>query len=649
MSFKPDELNRINTLYPELCNADGQINLENEHAKNLLSDWKEPKAFDKIGYARPLGGFFYEFFYYILGTVISLAIYPFILSFMYPWPESQSYANLVGVIFLIFENIFNIPTQFAIDRFVGEYRVKNTRKMIDFIRFYTWWQMMSGVFIVTGFSYYVFQIINSDSTLVWAKWLMLITISREYPALQDFYINCIRGMQKYDLEAKLNFINQFIVSAVFEFGFVMFGKYIIGRNPIYGPLVGISIGFAIGTYLDDFVSIFINMFYFSKIIRPLGYTLKDCFIPQVEKDTILKSIKFGIVVSIPGLIKALFSGITAFWWYSALPAYLTLITLSEFADGITNYIKIGGGINIRPTISEAYNSGQKNLTSYYISMSWKFIMFFLFALGTIVIVFLPSLLSVLLQVAGAEEYVLAVFFIIPNFIATIIEQPVVTAEDTILGANKPLFNSAIMIVSYFVEVLLIFLSINVFRIHEIWGLRGIFWLLPLIPFIPNLIRMITSWIYIDKKIARVHIKKFGWQSFIAPIIPAIIIGGIGFLWTHLVFPFLSDLTNSPLIAGVITLIFAIVGCMLFIYFPLYALFGGWDEHTLSVFQEATEISGPSRIFFGPIFKISNWFVKKSPFHNRFPIPYKKAQEEAFELMKIRHIKDKLVMQIYPQN
>ncbi len=607
MSFSTSELEKINSEFPNLCDVDGQIDLENSHAKSLLDDWQEPKAFDKIGYARPLGGFYMEFFYYILGTIIQLAIYPFILSFMYPWPESQSYANLVGVVFLIFENIFNIPTSFAIDRFVGEYRVKNTRKMIDFIRFYTWWQMISGVFIVTGFSVYVLQILHSDNPLVWAKWLMLITISREYPALKDFYINCIRGMQKYDLEAKLNFVNQFIISSIFEFGFVMLGKYVIGNNPIYGPLVGISIGFAIGTYLDDFFSVFLNMFYFSRIIRPLGYTLKDCFIPRVEKDTIIKSLKFGVLVSIPGLIKAFFSGVTAIWWYSALPAYLTFITLSEFADGITNYIKIGGGINIRPTISEAFNSGKKKLTSYYISMSWKFIMFFLFALGTIIIVFLPSLLSVLLDVAGAKEYVLAVFFIIPNFIATTIEQPVVTAEDTILGANKPLFNSIIMIGSYFIEVLLIFLSVNVFRIHEIWGIKAIFWLIPLIPFIPNLIRLIASWIFIDKKIAQVQIKKFSWQSFVAPIAPALIIGCLGFLWTKFAYPFISDLT-TPLISGIITLVFAIIGCMLFIFFPLYAYFGGWDEHTLVVFQEACEISGPSRIIFAPILRISKWVV-----------------------------------------
>jgi hypothetical protein len=104
-----------------------------------------------------------------------------------------------------------------------------------------------------------------------------------------------------------------------------------------------------------------------------------------------------------------------------------------------------------------------------------------------------------------------------------------------------------------------------------------------------------------------------------------------------------------LISGAITLVFAIVGCMLFIFFPLYAFFGGWGKHTLNVFQEACEISGPSRIFFGPILRISKWFVKISPLHNRFPIPHKEAQKEAVELMKIRHIKDILMKKLYPNS
>ncbi len=61
MSFSPDELEHIKTIYPDLCDTEGKVDLENENAKKLLKDWEEPKAFDKIGYARPLGGFFYEF------------------------------------------------------------------------------------------------------------------------------------------------------------------------------------------------------------------------------------------------------------------------------------------------------------------------------------------------------------------------------------------------------------------------------------------------------------------------------------------------------------------------------------------------------------------------------------------------------------
>ena len=94
---------------------EGKIDLENNNAKELLKDWEEPKAFDKIGYARPLGGFYMEFFYYILGTIIQLAIYPFILSFMYPGFLKKLVAEGGGafqptpVLLLVFAIILEMP------------------------------------------------------------------------------------------------------------------------------------------------------------------------------------------------------------------------------------------------------------------------------------------------------------------------------------------------------------------------------------------------------------------------------------------------------------------------------------------------------------------------------------------------------------
>ena len=61
--------------------------------------------------------------------------------------------------------------------------------------------MMTGVVLITSFSYYVLMMLNSDSPLVWAKWLMLITISREWPAETGIFLSSLKGLQKFDYES----------------------------------------------------------------------------------------------------------------------------------------------------------------------------------------------------------------------------------------------------------------------------------------------------------------------------------------------------------------------------------------------------------------------------------------------------------------
>jgi len=81
---------------------------------------------------------------------------------------------------------------------------------------------------------------------------------------------------------------------------------------------------------------------------------------------------------------------------------------------------------------------------------------------------------------------------------------------------------------------------------------------------------------------------------------------------------------------------------MYTFFPLYTFFGGNDENTLAIFHEAVQISGPSRFLFIPIDKAMLLLAKKSKLHNKFKIPYEKAELEAQELMKERFIKDKIV-------
>jgi hypothetical protein len=332
-----------------------------------------------------------------------------------------------------------------------------------------------------------------------------------------------------------------------------------------------------------------------------------------------------------------------------VPAYLTFLTLSKLADELANIIKAGGGINVTATISEAINNGKKELTSYYVSMVWKFVFFFKFGIGAIIFSFIPLILQVILVAGGAENYVLAAAFIFPNIIATLIEQPQESAEKFILGANRPIFNTILRILYDVMHLGFTFLWIIVLQLPQQYGLEAVVWILPLGSFIAGFLRMGLGWGYIHRKIAPVRIKEFAWQTFIAPIFPALAIAGIAQLWYRFVFYQLIELMGGSSFAmiftGAISVLFAIVICAMGIFFPLYSACGGWDNNTMAIFDEAVKISGPSRFLFLPINKASHVFERISPLHNKFPIRYQDATREADELMQERYIKDCLTREL----
>jgi hypothetical protein len=410
--------------------------------------------------------------------------------------------------------------------------------------------------------------------------------------------------------------------------------------------MGIAIGAGIGSIVSDIINEIMGMFFLGSVLKPMGFKLIEAFRPKFSRDVMFTSLKFGFTVSIPGLFGSFFGTITTLWWYTGVPAFLTFSRLSGVADQFANYMKAGGGINIRGTLSEAYNSGKKALSSYYLAMQWKFFSMFQFALGSLLIAFMPFVLTTLFNVAAAN-YALAAAFVVPNIIATVAEEPIKTGENMLLGANKPAIDTIIRIVSDFLGLFLLYMALFVWKIPD-WGTTAIIWLIPMLPFLPNLFRGIATWLYLGKKVLPVEWRKFAYQSFIAPIPPAIMYGIIGNLWVVYIFPVLTNAfgggETGMIIAAIITVLFAIL-FGLFFFFPMYGVFGGWDDHTIGVFKEAVEISGPSKFLFNPILKVTLFLGLRSKLHGKFPIPHEEAVKEAAELMQMRHIKDALVKEI----
>ena len=295
------------------------FDMENQLAQELMKNYEKPQGYDKIGFARPLGGFFYQFFYALVGGVLILITYTQLLRVLYPYPDAKGYTTVGNMLFSLLFLIMNIPTGFSLERFVAEWAVKHPGKMIQYIRFYVWYQMMTGILLVTVTSIYVLYILETGS-LVYTKWLLLIYISREYPAMTGVFQSSLRGLQQFQHESKVNFYAQTFIQPTFEVLCVLWGRFILGTNPAIGEMMGIAIGYAIGTYIDDFITMGISMRYLNKVLTPFGYSIKDAIIPSVDRDVWVSSLKFGLQLSPPQILSAVIGFATFFWWYDMVPA-----------------------------------------------------------------------------------------------------------------------------------------------------------------------------------------------------------------------------------------------------------------------------------------------------------------------------------------
>ena len=110
----------------------------------------------------------------------------------------------------------------------------------------------------------------------------------------------------------------------------------------------------------------------------------------------------------------------------------------------------------------------------------------------------------------------------------------------------------------------------------------------------------------------------------------------------------SSIAIGDIIATIIFVLITLVGFFLFFelifYRPIYALFGGWDEQGLDVYEKARHISRAGNFLARWKYSIDKFFSSKTKLFNRFPLAdYEKAFKEKDELLAM--MKDGTAKQI----
>lgn len=610
-------------------NASPDVNIDIIRAVDAKSS---QQLWDEIGFHKPLAGYWYKISFYLFSLIFGIALVSIWYRYFYPYPESMGYRSAATGIFSLFFSIMDLGTHRTMDRFIAESRIKNPQIMIHYIQYFIWYQMITGLFQTTAVSIYALYVVPRTE-LAYSVWIMLLHSVTQYPGFLGVFGGVLSSLQHFDKTEVLNFISGEVFQRITEIGFVLLGRYIGMQNPVIGEIMGIAFGACIGLYIDDFFATWLAAHYFSKVMKSQGITVRDCFRIGFDKQFVKETLTFGIKTGMPGIIGLSVDLVILWTWIHYVPQYTTFTSLSSMAGGISGLMGEAMGIRLSMLVSESYLNEKKKLTQYYISQTIRFagqFQAFLIPILIIVTMALPYVYPVL----GLNNYILAIPFIIPRLIREL-QQPYTSLADEIcLGTNHPTWLMFIRFVEELQKIFWMMLWIVWLRLPDKFGISAIIWIMPCGIYPAILFKTAASFIFIQKKVLK--IKVAWWQSFIAPFLSGGVMFLIGLIGKVTVFDYFVQ--QNKVIEGALIEIL-IMFFALFFYFFLTVYLGGWDNDNLAMFKKAAKMSGPSRLFVVPLYKIVEFAAKHSKLHNKFRIPADEPEKEARELLVLKHSHD----------
>ncbi len=595
--------------------------------KNIKNMEKE-ELWDEIGFHKLLAGFWYNLAYTLIGIVISATLMGALMNLFYPFPESLGYKSMVQSTFYVVFVAFDLGTGMTMDRFIAKENITNPAKMVKYIQYFIWYQAITGLIQITAISAYALFLVP-DSNRAYAIWLMLIMGSTQYPGFLGVFRNVLDSLQHYNKTQLLNFLTGTLFQRLTEIGFLYLGRLYGKANPEIGEIMGIAIGAMIGLYVDDFFAMLISAHFFSKVLGDYGISPWDCLRVDFTWEEIKEPFFYGIKTGIPGLIGSFLSFINFTIWVTHFPQYTTYVTLAGIGGSIPAVMNWFGTPRITPLISESYLNDKKELTRYYVGQYVRFhseIQGFFVPILAIVALVLP----IAWEVMGMVNYVPGLLFVFPGLIVNIINPYLGVPGQVMYAANRPnfaIFTGLLTNImnTFFLALLLILWNIpenNVSLIPWVYMCYtlpfGIFF------------SAINYW-YLNKKILTL---KIPWaQIMFGFVLSALITYGLCYMIYQTLFMYLLD-SFGFYVAAVICMILFFVFLLLG-YFPMTALFGGWDDENLAEFEKAAYMSGPSKVFVMPVFKLVKYTSKKSKLHNKFAPKMETIERQARELLAIK--------------
>lgn len=601
-----------------------------ESPKEEKKEDKKEDLWDQIGFHRPLGGFMYNYVLGFIGIVFGVVVGGLLISLLYPYPESKGYRDLARMVFVWTMPLFDIGVAYGVERFIGEWRVKDPAKMVQYIQFFNWYQLFSSLLKTTLFSVWTFEAI-SKGDLAYLNWNLLLLAIQQYPGVLNMLRSVMAGLQQYHIANTLNSLGSEVFDKIFLLFFIFMWRNIGNQNPSLGELMTMSFGTTFAYYMRDFFMFALQIYFIRPILRKVGIPLRVLFEPRFSRDVIKNAFKTGASVSIPSIIAQLVTYAMTMMYVDVIPAYTTLSVLSSSASSFVNFLDYFGKIDLTVPFSEAYQNNKQKLSLFYISQSWKYWGYVNGAMMLMFAGFLNVLSQTLLAIPGLEEYALIGIFLIPGWIYKFF-LPLAEVGDMILvGAKRLKTFQMLRILEEIIKVGWVVIILYGFQ-WQSGGTSAIAYLLIFAVAVPQWIKTTIVWIYIRRKVLPYKIPT--WQTFGAPLIS----GAIVYLLVSSYLDYIHALyvpILGPLFAGIVSIVLLLIVFPTIIFPFLYGWLGGWDDFGLQTYQKAVTMAGPSKFFFRNASVVTTWAARHSPLTNRFPIPHTEALEEIRALTEMK--------------
>ncbi|GAB4320688.1 MAG: hypothetical protein Kow0069_24780 [Promethearchaeota archaeon] len=566
------------------------------------------EGWEKVGFHRQVAGFFYNYVPVLLGAGLMILGTGVVIPLILPYPDAKGYRSVAGSLYALMFLLFDAGLGSAIGRFVPEYRVKDPRRAVQYVSFFVWFQMLTGLVQVTAIAAFVLWFIPPQ--MAHLSWVFLVYSTVQYPGMLGVIrttLQCFQHYGKYVLSA---FVGQ--VSEVFtQIAFILVGRAWGAANPALGELVGMSVGLVVGLYVDDFVSFAVSAKLLDRVLKDLGMSVGSCLRPTFSREVAKESVVYGLKTMPAGVYGNALGFFSFLVTFSFLPAYATWMGLLELARIFTNQVNNPGTMKAASeyAVSEAYNNGKYELSHFYVAMTlkWRYVLtaFFAVAIG----IGIPAILNEMLDLFG--EYWLPAVGLIPMLtfveLFKVFEVP---ASFTKLG--RPGLDQAYSIVRTTVGF--------AWYLALVYGIGARLTItLLVLKDVPLLFAWrVVDWFLFSRKLLEIHPRRFVVQAYLLPT-PAILLFALfSYAYARWVFPL-----GAALVGGVP---FAVVtfALVLFIfppgvYAPLLSLFGAWDEYSIRDFERAVPLAGPSKFLLKMMYASAKWVHDKSPLSGRFTI------------------------------